>query len=47
MGQPSYQKYEVCVVNSRVAIFGDQEIIGLREKGDSSTGIKTMFGHCI
>ena len=32
--QLSYQKSEVCVVNWRVAIFGDQKIKGKREKGD-------------
>jgi len=32
--QPSYQKSEVCVVNLRVAIFGDQRIKGFREKRD-------------
>ena len=39
--QLSYQKSNVCVVNLRSAIFGDQRVKGFRGKGD--TGIETVF----
>jgi len=38
--QLNHQKTKVCVVNLIAAIFGDREIKGFREKGESNTGIK-------
>ena len=38
-----YQQTDVCVVNLLSAIFGDQRIKGLKEKGERNTF--TVFSH--
>ena len=43
----NYQKFEVCVVNLLVAIFGNQRIKGFREKGtvNETEVSKRVFSH--
>ena len=41
-----YQKSEICVVNLRVVIFGDQSIKGL-EKKENETQISILCSNCM